>query len=143
MGNFFQGIWDSIYTAVIADNRWQMYLEGLGNTLIIALCATVIGILIGLIIAVIKYYAKDNKKLWILDKICDLYLTVIRGTPVVVQLLILYTAVFTTLTDGLLVAVVGFGINSGAYVAEIFRSGIMSIDKGQSEAGRSLGLSNT
>ena len=80
---------------------------------------------------------------WILDKICNLYLTVIRGTPVVVQLLILYTAVFTSLTDGLLVAIVGFGINSGAYVAEIIRSGIMSIDKGQSEAGRSLGLNNT
>ena len=143
MGNFFQSIGDSFYTAVIADNRWQMYLEGLGNTLIIALSATSIGILIGLIIAVIKYYAVDNKKLWILDKICDLYLVVIRGTPVVVQLLILYTAVFTSLTDGLLVAVVGFGINSGAYVAEIIRSGIMSIDKGQSEAGRSLGLNNT
>ena len=143
MGNFFQSIGDSFYTAVIADNRWQMYLEGLGNTLIIALSATIIGILIGLIIAVIKYYAVDNKKLWILDKICDLYLVVIRGTPVVVQLLILYTAVFTSLTDGLLVAVVGFGINSGAYVAEIIRSGIMSIDKGQSEAGRSLGLNNT
>ena len=92
MSSFFQGIWESIEAAVITDNRWQMYLEGLGNTLIIALCATIIGILIGLIIAVVKYYAVENKKLWILDKICNLYLTVIRGTPVVVQLLILYTA---------------------------------------------------
>ena len=73
MGNFFQSIGDSFYTAVIADNRWQMYLEGLGNTLIIALSATIIGILIGLIIAVIKYYAVDNKKLWILDKICVIF----------------------------------------------------------------------
>ncbi|MFA9381148.1 MAG: amino acid ABC transporter permease [Acetanaerobacterium sp.] len=132
-----------LHDAVITEDRWTMYLEGLGNTLIVAAAAVCIGIVIGIFVALIKYYAVGNKKLWLLDKICDLYITVIRGTPTVVQLLILYTAVFTSMTNGMPVAILGFGINSGAYVAEIIRAGIQSVDRGQYEAGRSLGLGNS
>lgn len=142
MAAFLQENYNNLYIALLADDRWKQYLEGLGRTLLIAACATLIGIAIGMIIAVIKVSAASNRKLRFLEMICDLYLTVIRGTPVVVQLLILYTAVFTSLTNGTPVAIIGFGLNSGAYVAEIFRSGIMSISKGQMEAGRSLGLTS-
>ncbi len=142
MAAFLQENYNNLYIALLADDRWKQYLEGLGRTLLIAACATLIGILIGMIIAVIKVSAASNRKLRFLEMLCDLYLTVIRGTPVVVQLLILYTAVFTSMTNGTPVAIIGFGLNSGAYVAEIFRSGIMSIPKGQMEAGRSLGLTS-
>lgn len=142
MAAFLQENYNNLYIALLADDRWKQYLEGLGRTLLIAACATLIGILIGMIIAVIKVSAASNRKLRFLEMLCDLYLTVIRGTPVVVQLLILYTAVFTSMTNGTPVAIIGFGLNSGAYVAEIFRSGIMSISKGQMEAGRSLGLTS-
>lgn len=142
MAAFLQENYNNLYIALLADDRWKQYLEGLGRTLLIAACATLIGIFIGMIIAVIKVSAASNRKLRFLEMICDLYLTVVRGTPVVVQLLILYTAVFTSLTNGTPVAIIGFGLNSGAYVAEIFRSGIMSISKGQMEAGRSLGLTS-
>lgn len=131
------------YTSIIAENRWLMYIEGLGNTLLISAVAVCIGVVIGTVVALIKYFAVTNKKLWVLDKLCDVYITIIRGTPMIVQLLILYTVVFTSTTNGLPVAFIGFGINSGAYVAEIIRSGIQSVDKGQYEAGRSLGLGNS
>lgn len=143
MEAFFEKFISAIYISVIEKDRWKMYLEGLGNTLFIALCATLIGIAIGMIIAIVKVSAVNNRKLRPLEMLCDLYLTVIRGTPVLVQLLILYTAVFSSLTNGIPVAIIGFGINSGAYVAEIIRSGIMSINRGQSEAGRSLGLTGS
>ena len=142
MAEFLQTHYYNLYVALIEADRWKQYLEGLGRTLLIAACATVMGILIGLVVAVIKVSAVNNRKLWPLEAICNLYLTVIRGTPVVVQLLILYTAVFTSMTNGTPVAIVGFGLNSGAYVAEIFRSGILSISRGQTEAGRSLGLTS-
>ncbi len=142
MAAFLQQHYNNLYIALLAENRWKQYVEGLGRTLLIAACATLIGILIGMIIAVIKVSAAGNRKLRFLEILCDLYLTVIRGTPVVVQLLILYTAVFTSMTNGTPVAIIGFGLNSGAYVAEIFRSGIMSIPHGQTEAGRSLGLTS-
>ncbi len=131
------------YTSIIAENRWMMYVEGLGNTLLISAVAVCIGVAIGTVVALVKYFAVTNKKLWIFDKLCDVYITIIRGTPMLVQLLILYTVVFTSTTNGLPVAFIGFGINSGAYVAEIIRSGIQSVDKGQYEAGRSLGLGNS
>lgn len=131
------------YISVIEEDRWRMYLEGLGNTLLISAAAVCIGAAIGTVVALIKYFAVTNKKLWLLDKLCDLYITVIRGTPTLVQLLILYTVVFVSWKDGTPVAIVGFGINSGAYVAEIIRSGIQSVDRGQYEAGRSLGLGNS
>ena len=141
--NYFEPIMRNWYIAVIAEDRWKQYLEGLGRTLLIAFCATLIGIAIGLVVAVIKVSAANgNKGIRPLVWLCDLYLTVIRGTPVVVQLLILYTTVFAAMTNGTPVAIIGFGLNSGAYVAEIFRSGIMSIPRGQMEAGRSLGLTS-
>ena len=142
MAAFLQQNYNNLYIALLAEDRWKQYVEGLGRTLLIAACATMIGILIGMIIAVVKVSAAGNRKLRFLEILCDLYLTVIRGTPVVVQLLILYTAVFTSMTNGTPVAIIGFGLNSGAYVAEIFRSGIMSIPHGQTEAGRSLGLTS-
>ena len=140
---------DQLYGAFVEGDRWKLYFQGLGKTLQIAACAVILGIVIGIVIAIIKVSAaqqrekgKCNAILWLAEKICNLYLTVIRGTPVMVQLLIIYTGIFVTMTDGTLAAVVGFGINSGAYVAEIIRAGIQSIDRGQTEAGRSLGLTS-
>ena len=132
---------DKLYTTFIAADRWQLFLSGLGNTLKIAAVAVLIGITIGVTIAIIRVYHKNTGKLFIADKICGLYLTVIRGTPVLVQLLILYFVVFSSVRNGVPVAMLAFGINSGAYVAEIVRAGINAVDPGQSEAGRSLGLS--
>lgn len=137
-----QTLLHDFYVSFIADDRWQMYLSGLGNTILIALLATLFGLCLGLLVSIIKYFAKDNKKLRILEVICDIYLTVIRGTPVLIQLMIIYFSVFATMTNGVPAAIIGFSINSGAYIAEIMRSGISAIDKGQSEAGRSLGLNN-
>ena len=136
----------------IDDDRWEWLLEGLGNTLLITLFATLLGIAIGVVIAGVRStYDKNYEALkkkgglgyWTLkffNSICNIYLTVIRGTPVVVQLLIMYFIVFASSTNEMMIAVMAFGINSGAYVAEIFRSGIMAIDNGQFEAGRSLGF---
>ncbi|MGI6005109.1 MAG: amino acid ABC transporter permease [Christensenellales bacterium] len=140
MPEFLQKLIRSFEIAVIDDNRWKMYLEGIGNTLAITAVATLIGIFIGMVVAIVKVAAVKNRRLRPLESLCDLYLTVIRGTPVVVQLLILYTVVFASMRNSVPVAMIGFGINSGAYVAEIFRSGIQSIELGQTEAGRSLGL---
>ncbi len=126
----------------IKDARYKLFLTGIKNTVLIALFATLMGILIGLIVAVIRYSAKNNKKMYIPDLICRLYVTVIRGTPVVVQLLIMYYAVFVNIDNTIFIAIMTFGINSGAYVAEIARAGIESVDKGQMEAGLSLGLSS-
>ena len=120
-----------------------LLLEGLGISLIIALVAVVIGFVIGVLLAMIKIAPKNNVITKILDKLADLYITVIRGTPMLVQLLIMYGVVLVSLKSSptnLIVPIISFGINSGAYMAEIIRSGINSIDKGQMEAGRSLGL---
>ena len=125
----------------IEANRWKYILNGLGVTLRVTLFAVLIGIAIGFIVAVIRATYEKTGKLKILNFIANIYLTVIRGTPVVVQLLIIYFVIFGAVRiDKVLVAVLAFGINSGAYVAEIVRSGIMSIDPGQMEAGRSLGF---
>lgn len=124
----------------VQEARYKLFLTGIKNTIIIAFFATVIGIVIGLFIAVIRYSAKTNKKLFVFDKICSLYVAVIRGTPVVVQLLIMYYTIFSNMDNSVFIAIITFGINSGAYVAEIARAGIESIDKGQMEAGLSLGL---
>ena len=120
-----------------------MYLvKGFGITLIIAIGAVLIGIVIGFAVAVIRSTADQTGKYKILNACCKIYLTVIRGTPVVVQLLIIYFVICGSVdVSKILVALAAFGLNSGAYVAEIIRSGIMSIDRGQLEAGRSLGLS--
>ena len=129
------------YLNFIKDDRWHYITRGLGTTIQITLMAVLLGIVIGFIIAIIRSTHDKTGKLKIPNLICKLYLTVIRGTPVVVQLLIIYFVVFASVNVGkMFVAVIAFGINSGAYVAEIVRSGIMSIDKGQLEAGRSLGF---
>ena len=132
---------NDLYMAVIYQNRWQVYLEGLSNTLLITACALLIGILIGLVVALVRITcAPRNNSLQKLGSwLCGLYTTVIRGTPVIVQLLILYTVILAS-SEGIVVCIVGFGINSGAYLAEVPRSGIASVDPGQMEAGRSLGL---
>lgn len=133
---------DTLYINFIKDDRYLYLLNGLKNTLIITFFALLIGVIIGLIIAIIKMAYENTKKFKILYTICNLYTTIIRGTPVVVQLMILYFCIFTSRDiPGIFVAIVGFGLNSAAYVSEIFRAGLMSIDKGQMEAGRSLGLS--
>ena len=135
-----------IYTNFIAEDRWKYLTDGLQVTIIITLSALVIGIVLGALVSVVRVThdkaGKPGIGLKLLNGVCQFYLTVIRGTPVMVQLLIMYFVVFATVDPGkLAVAIIAFGINSGAYVAEIFRSGIMSIDPGQMEAGRSLGLS--
>lgn len=140
----------SLNAALIEGDRWKLYLRGLGKTLEISAGAVILGILIGVIVAIIKVSAAQKRVggncgvlLRAGEWLCDLYLTVIRGTPVMLQLMIIYFSVFASMSDGTLAAIVGFGINSGAYVAEIVRSGIQSIDRGQTEAGRSLGLSSS
>lgn len=136
----------------IDGDRWKLLLNGLLGTLEITAVALVIGVVIGIVVAAIRStYDKNGESmkirggvgyyvLKVLNGICKLYLTVIRGTPVVVQLMICYFIIFASASNGIPVAMFAFGINSGAYVAEIFRSGIMSIDGGQFEAGRSLGF---
>lgn len=129
------------YLNFIEKSRWKYITEGLQNTLKITFFAVIIGILLGFLVAVIRSTYEKTNKLKILNAVCGVYLTVIRGTPVVVQLMIMYFIIFAYHDPGMIVtAILAFGINSGAYVAEIFRSGIGSIEKGQFEAGRSLGF---
>lgn len=125
----------------IAEDRWKYITDGLAVTLQVTFFAVLLGIALGFLIAIVRSTYDKTGKLKILNIICNLYLTVIRGTPVVVQLMIIYFVIFGSVdVSKVLVAILAFGINSGAYVAEIFRSGIMSIDNGQFEAGRSLGF---
>jgi len=132
---------ERLYLNFIKENRWRYITEGLKNTLLITFFALIVGLLLGFIVAIIRSTYDKTGKMKILNAICKVYLTVIRGTPVVVQLLIIYFVVFETVNiSKVIAAVIAFGLNSGAYVAEIFRSGIMSIDQGQFEAGRSLGF---
>ena len=126
----------------IAEDRYKMFLNGFLNTIKIAFVATIIGVVIDAIVAIIRVFHKQTGKLVVLDKICEIYTTVIRGTPVVVQLLITYNIIFVWSTRAVLIGMIGFGLNSGAYVAEIMRGGINAVDIGQTEAGRSLGLSS-
>ena len=132
---------DKFYLNFIKDDRWKYILDGLGVTLRVTFFAVLSGIVLGFLVAVVRSTCDKTGKLKILNAICKLYLTVIRGTPVVVQLLIIYFVIFGSMDiSKVIVAVMAFGLNSGAYVAEIFRSGIMSVDSGQFEAGRSLGF---
>ena len=151
MQDFFDGLYQSFVKTFITDDRWVQLLNGLLVTGEITLFAAAIGIAIGFLIAIIRSTYDMNlsgKKcrsfgdyiLKIVNFICNIYITVIRGTPVVIQLMIMYFIVFASSRDGIIAAIISFGINSGAYVAEIVRSGIMSIDKGQFEASRSLGF---
>ncbi|GAB7140290.1 amino acid ABC transporter permease [Deferribacterales bacterium RsTz2092] len=132
------------FVSVIADERWQLYLAGLGNTIILALVACLMGSFVGTFVAFVRYIDYTNKQantpsiiFTILGKLCNVYTTSIRGTPLMIQLLILYTVAFK---GGFEACIFGFGINSGAYISEIIRAGLMSIPKGQSEAGCSLGM---
>ncbi len=133
----------------IQDDRWKYIADGLVVTLQVTFFAVLLGIAMGIIIAIIRStYDKNSSSmrgfskfiLTVMNLLCKIYLTVIRGTPVVVQLMIMYFVILVSSNNQVLVAVLAFGLNSGAYVAEIFRSGIMSIDEGQFEAGRSLGF---
>ena len=131
----------SFISNFIDDNRWRYITDGLKITLLVTVFAVLIGVVLGFLIAIVRTTHDKTGKLKILNAICKVYLTVIRGTPVVVQLMIIYFIIFGSVDiSKVVVAIVAFGINSGAYVAEIFRSGIMSIDNGQFEAGRSLGF---
>ena len=136
-----QELKSSFISNFIEDNRWRYITDGLKITLLVTVFAVLIGVVLGFLIAIVRTTHDKTGKLKILNAICKVYLTVIRGTPVVVQLMIIYFIIFGSVDiSKVLVAIIAFGINSGAYVAEIFRSGIMSIDKGQFEAGRSLGF---
>jgi len=137
------GIVNSFTKTFITENRYMVFVKGLGNTLLIALFATIAGVVIGSLVAIIKTYHKQTGKMKILNALCEFYTTLIRGTPVVVQLLISYNIIFAFSTHAVLVGIVAFGINSGAYVSEIVRAGINAVDIGQMEAGRSLGLSRS
>ena len=138
----FRELQDKFVNNFITDDRWKYIADGLVTTLQVTFFAVIIGIVLGFFVAVVRSTYDKTGKLKVLNVLCKLYLTVIRGTPVVVQLLIIYFVIFGNARDisKVAVAVMAFGFNSGAYVAEIFRSGIMSVDSGQFEAGRSLGF---
>ena len=138
-----------VYKSFIYDDRYMMYVRGLGNTLLLTAFALLMGIVLGVVVALVRATWDKNGSemhgigkffLRIANAICQVYLTVIRGTPVLVQLMIWYFVVFASSRNGVAIAAFAFGINSGAYVAEIIRSGIMAVDPGQMEAGRSLGF---
>lgn len=141
--DFFGSLGQSLYDDFIYRDRYKYLLEGLGNTVIVTVAALAIGLLLGILSSIVRVSYKNgnrNPVMKVLNFIVGLYITIIRGTPTVVQLLIMYFIILPS-AKPLLVAMLAFGINSGAYVAEVFRSGIQSVDAGQSEAGRSLGLS--
>ncbi len=152
MIDFFKDLIKEFSRVMFENNRFDFILDGLKNTFLITLGSLVLGVLLGVIIAIIRStYDKNHTQfkkrggigyylMVFLNAVSKLYLTVIRGTPVVVQLMIFYFIIFASSDNGVAVAIFAFGINSGAYVAEIFRSGIMAVDNGQFEAGRSLGL---
>ena len=133
---------------------WKWLVQGLRNTLVITFFALLMGVVLGVVVAAVRSSYDKNRETMALHKgfgyyiftfvngICKLYLTVIRGTPVMVQLLIMYFIIFASSRNGILIAIIAFGINSGAYVAENIRAGILSVEVGQTEAGRALGLSN-
>ncbi len=148
-----QGFWDNLWASFektfITDDRWTFFLNGLWATLRIAFFAAIIGVLLGFLVAAVRStHDMRHKKcrsfgdaiIKILNVICNIYITVIRGTPTVIQVMIMYFIIFANSRNKELAAVLSFGLNSGAYVAEIVRSGIMSIDRGQFEASRSLGF---
>ena len=134
---------DKLSETFLTDDRYMWLVEGLGVTIVITLGALAIGVAIGTLIAITKYFCEGNKKLRFLNWLCDLYTTVIRGIPVTVLLLVFFFVIFASARDGTPVAIIAFGINSGAYMAELIRSGINAVDKGQMEAARSLGLSKS
>lgn len=142
MAEFWQNLQDSFVLNFIKDDRWKYLTDGLATTLVITLFALIMGLALGFVVAYVRVTYYNTGRLKVPNAICGVYLSIIRGTPVVVQLMIIYFVIFSSFNvHKVVAAIIAFGINSGAYVAEIFRSGIMSIDAGQMEAGRSLGLS--
>lgn len=140
MKEFFLDFQEKFIDDFIVDDRWMYLTKGLANTLVITLFAVILGIALGSLIAIIRSTHDKHGGLNVLNFICKVFLTVWRGTPVVVQLLIMFYIILVSVSNKVMVAVIAFGLNSAAYVAEIVRSGIMSVDEGQFEAGRSLGL---
>ncbi len=143
MQAWFERVSELFQIAFVSGDRWKLYISGLGTTLEIAFLAAILGLIIGTIVALMKLSTnrKGKKSIW--ARIANVYIDLIRGTPSVLQLLIMWFIIMKSCKNGVLVAVLSFGINSGAYVAEIVRAGILAVDKGQTEAGRSLGLSKT
>ena len=147
---WFEGLRRQFVLNFIVDDRWRLLWNGLGVTLRITFFALLIGLTIGVIVAIVRSTHDKNISgmrrgplrimLRLMNLICRLYLTVIRGTPIVVQLMIFFFIILVSVRSGVIIGILTFGINSGAYIAEIFRSGIMAIDNGQFEAGRSLGF---
>ena len=148
MAEWFETLKSQFILNFITDDRWRFLLNGLGVTLRITLFSLLIGLAIGIVVAIVRSTYDKNAVvrgpgrfiLMLFNMICKIYLTVIRGTPVVLQLLIFWLVILISVRDTVLIGIIAFGINAGAYIAEIFRSGIMSIDNGQFEAGRSLGF---
>ena len=144
--NFGQDFFVKFYQAFLYSDRWQQYIKGVGTTLLVTAIALVLGVLLGAIVAMIRVGHAQQKPhhrnpiLGVLNAVCKVYVTVIRGVPVVVLLLIFYFIIMTS-AEGITVGILTFGINSGAYMAELIRGGINSVDRGQMEAGRSLGMS--
>lgn len=142
----WQEFYVKFYQAFIEGDRWKQYLDGVGTTLLVTAVALGIGIVLGVLVAMVRTAhdqqrpGKENFFLNLLDGICRLYITVIRGTPMMVQLLIMGFVIFSSSRNYTMVGALTLGINSGAYVAEIIRGGLMALDPGQAEAGRSLGL---
>lgn len=141
MNEWFADVERKFQIAFMEGDRWKLYLDGLGITLQISLFAAILGVVIGIVVALMKLSVGKNGKRSVLSFIAQAYIDVIRGTPSVLQLLIMWFIVMKGSKNGILVAVLTFGINSGAYVSEIMRAGILAVDHGQMEAGRSLGLS--
>lgn len=145
MSDFFYDLGSQFYQNFIEADRWRRYLDGLGISFTVTIVALALGIVLGVLVAIVRssYEQKQTKKsgwLKFVNAICKIYITVIRGTPMMVQLLIMNFVIFQSSRNLVGIAILALGINSGAYVSEIIRSGIMSIDRGQMEAGRSLGL---
>ncbi len=141
VGGPLSGWFAKLHETFIVNERYKMMIEGFRHTIVITLGALVIGVTIGMLIAVVKYLAEDVPGLKPLAYVCDLYVKVIRGIPMVVLLLIFFYIIFSHAKNGIPVAIIAFGVNSGAYMAELIRSGINAVDAGQMEAGRSLGMS--
>ena len=134
-------MWDKFTAAFITENRWKLYLQGLGVTIEVAVFAAIIGLVLGTVLALMKLSKRDDGRVSILKLIATAYVDIIRGTPSVLQLLIMWFIVLASFNNGVIVAAISFGLNSGAYVSEIVRAGILAVDNGQMEAGRSLGMS--
>ena len=144
--SWWQEFFVRFYQAFLENNRWQQYLEGVGTTLLVTAMALILGVVLGVVVAMVRT-AHDQQRpgqrnflLGVINFICKVYVTVIRGTPMMVQILIMGLVIFASSRNLTMVGTLTLGINSGAYVAEIIRGGLMSLDPGQMEAGRSLGL---